>query len=56
MPEAEARRQSDACSTFEGHPDGVWLLWVRGTFEGSERTMLFFVDAVSGVQLCGEER
>jgi len=56
VSEAEARRQSDACNTFTGHPDGVWLLQVRGTFEGSERTMLFFVDAVSGVQLCGEER
>ena len=56
VPEAEARRQSDVCSTFEGHPDGVWLLRVRGTFEGSQRTMLFFVDAESGVQLCGEER
>jgi hypothetical protein len=56
VPEAEARRQSGACSTFEGHPDGVWLLQVRGTFEDSERTMLFFVDAESGVQLCGEER
>ena len=56
VSEAEARRQSDACNTFTGHPDGVWLLQVRGTFEGSERTMLFFVDAVSGAQLCGEER
>jgi len=56
VPEAEARRQADACSTFEGHPDGVWLLRVTGTFEGSERTLLFFVDAVTGVQLCGEER
>ena len=56
MSEAEARRQSGACNTFEGHPDGVWLLQVRGTFEGSERTMLFFVDAVTGVQVCGEER
>jgi hypothetical protein len=56
VSEAEARRQSDACNTFQGHPDGVWLLEVRGTFEGSERTMLFFVDAVTGVQVCGEER
>jgi hypothetical protein len=56
VSEAEARRQSDTCNTFTGHPDGVCQLQVRGTFEGSERTMLFFVDAVSGVQLCGEER
>ena len=56
VSEVEARRQAGACNTFEGHPDGVWLLQVRGTFEGSERTMLFFVDAVTGVQVCGEER
>jgi len=56
VPEAEARRQADVCNTFEGHPDGVWLLLVRGVFEGSERTLLFFVDAVTGVELCGEER
>jgi len=56
VSEAEARLQADACSTFAGHPEGVWLVRVRGKFEEMERTMLFFVDAVSGVQLCGEER
>ena len=56
LPEAEARRRSGVCGTFSGHPGGVWLLRVRGAFEGSQRTMLFFVDAMSGDQLCGEER
>lgn len=56
LSEAEARRRSGVCSAFEGHPGGVWLLRVRGDLEGSRRTMLFFVDAASGVQLCGEER
>jgi hypothetical protein len=53
--EAEARRRADACGTFMGHPTGVWLLLVRGTFEGMMRTMHFFIDASSGEQLCGEE-
>ena len=56
LSEAEARRRSDVCSSFEGHPAGVWLLRVRGDFEGSRRTMLFFIDAASGDQMCGEER
>lgn len=33
VSEAEARSRTDACSTFLGHPDGVWLLTVRGYFE-----------------------
>ena len=55
LPEAEARRRAGACGTYTGHSDGVWLLTVRGTFEGTPRTMRFFLDAVSGAQLCGEE-
>jgi hypothetical protein len=55
VPEAEARRQAEACNTFMGHPDGVWVLTVRGPFEGQTRTMRLFLDAVSGEQLCGEE-
>jgi hypothetical protein len=55
VSEAEARRRADACNTFEGHPDGVWLLTVRGTYEGMTRTLNLFLDATTGEQLCGEE-
>ena len=55
VSEAEARRGADACGTFFGHPEGVWVLAVRGTFEGAIRTMLLFLDATTGEQLCGEE-
>ncbi|MCC6189503.1 MAG: hypothetical protein IT318_10730 [Anaerolineales bacterium] len=55
MPEAAARRQAEACTAFMGHPDGVWLLTVRGPYEGQTRTLRLFLDAVSGEQLCGEE-
>ncbi len=53
--EAEARQLADACNTFMGHPDGVWVITVRGAFEGMPRTMRLFLDAASGEQLCGEE-
>jgi len=55
VSEAEARNRADPCSSFMSHPDGVWLLTVRGQFEGMARTMLFFLDATTGEQLCGEE-
>jgi hypothetical protein len=55
LSEAAAREQAEACSTFSGHPDGVWLLTVRGTYEGLTRTLDLFPDATSGEQLCGEE-
>lgn len=54
-PEVEARRWAGPCATFAGHPEGVWLLTVRGQFEGQARTILFFLDATSGARLCGEE-
>jgi hypothetical protein len=53
--EAEARQLAEACDTFMGHPDGVWVLIVRGVFEEMTRTMRLFLDAMSGDQLCGEE-
>ncbi len=56
LPEAEARRRAHACSTFIGHPDGVWLLTVRGAYEGVTRTLNLFLDGTSGEQLCGKER
>jgi hypothetical protein len=55
VSEAEARRRADACGTFFGHPEGVWVLTVRGTFEGATRTMCLFLEATTGEQLCGEE-
>jgi hypothetical protein len=55
VSEAEARSRADACSSFLGHPDGVWLLTVRGYFEEMTRTLNLFLDATSGEQLCGEE-
>ena len=55
VSELGARRLADACSTFESHPDGVWVLLVRGSFEGMTRDVRFFVDASSGEVLCGEE-
>jgi hypothetical protein len=53
--EAEARKLADACNTFMSHPDGVWVLTVRGVLEGTPRTMRLFLDAMGGEQLCGEE-
>ncbi len=55
VSEAEARRLSDVCSTFMGHPDGVWVLVVREMSEGQLRTMRLFFEATTGEQLCGEE-
>lgn len=55
VPEAETRVPWSPCSTFFGHPDGVWLLTVHGTFDGLARTMLYYVDAMTGESLCGEE-
>ncbi len=55
VPEAETRVPWSPCSTFFGHPDGVWLVTVHGTFDGLARTMLYYVDATTGESLCGEE-
>ena len=58
MSEAEARRlgQLSPCSTdFMGHPDGVWVLTVRGVFGGTPGTFRLFLEATTGEQLCGEE-
>lgn len=55
IPEVEARDRADACETFFGHPEGVWLVKIQGTYEGTTRTMILFLDAVTGEQLCGEE-
>jgi hypothetical protein len=55
VSEADARQFADACNTFESHPDGVWLLTVRGVFEDQTRTIRMYLDAPTGEQLCGEE-
>ena len=55
VSEAEARKSADACNTFMSHPDGVWMLIVRGVFEEQTRTMRMYLDAMTGEQLCGEE-
>ncbi len=55
VSEAEARKECGVPCDFEGHPEGVWVMHVRGTFEGATRTMLLFVDAATGKQLGGEE-
>lgn len=55
VSEAEARQLADACETFFGHPDGVWVLTVHGFFEGAARTLRLFLNATTGEQLCGEE-
>ena len=55
VSEVQARQSADACNTFESHPDGVWLLMVRGVFEEQTRTIRMNLDATTGEQLCGEE-
>lgn len=55
VSEAAARALQGPCSSFTGHAEGVWLLVVRGHYEDQERTMRFYLDALSGAQLCGEE-
>ncbi len=55
VPEAESRRRASACSTYFGHPEGVWDLLVRYPLEGQVRTVRLFVNATTGEQLCGEE-
>jgi hypothetical protein len=55
VPEAVARSSVGPCSTFTGHPEGVWLLMVYGEFEGQKRHMRLLLDARTGEQLCGEE-
>lgn len=55
VAEAEARRLAGACGTFEGHLDGVWVVYLRGRYEGRQTAFTVFLDAVSGAYLCGEE-
>ena len=57
MSEAEARHvEASACRNFFGHPDGVWMLTVRGVFvEGGTATIRMGLDATTGAFLCGEE-
>jgi hypothetical protein len=54
VPEAEARKLEYNCYTFQGHPDGVWLLKVEGLFTSTRAAYILF-DAATGTQLCGAE-
>ncbi len=51
MSERAARQRADACNTFMGHPDGVWVL----TAQRKKRVFLEYIDAVTGEFLCGEQ-
>jgi hypothetical protein len=53
VPEVELRKLVDECGTFRGHPDGVWLLRISGTYEGQDMVALMGFDATNGEQLCG---
>jgi hypothetical protein len=53
VPEAEARGSSGPC-TFDGHPDGVWVVIARGVFGGRIADYRFYVEATTGEWLCGE--
>src|SRR6185295_5390211 len=55
IPEAELRRFGTGCDTFFGHPDGVWLLLVRGEFIGATRTARIGIDAVTRKKLCAQD-
>ena len=48
--ESQARGRAQACNTSMGHPDGLWLLTVKGQFEGQARRMQLFLDATSSEQ------
>jgi hypothetical protein len=60
ISEADARTHDVSCATFEGHPDGVWFLVMRGPLKesdagikGAQGTIHLLFDAVSGLKLCG---
>jgi hypothetical protein len=56
LPEAEARRDNPGCNAqMEGHFDGIWMLRVKYTREGTEFTSDWFLNATNGEWLCGEE-
>ena len=56
LPEAQARRDNPGCNgDMEGHFDGIWMLKVKYTREGSEFTSNWFLNATNGEWLCGEE-
>ena len=53
VSEAQARGRAQACNTFMGHPDSVWLFTAEGQFGCQARRMQLFLDATSGEQLRG---
>jgi hypothetical protein len=54
VSEAAARKNTDICSNFEGHPDGVWLFKIHGVVEDTPAIVQLFFDATTGSELCGE--
>jgi hypothetical protein len=57
VSEAEMRQNGgqSTCSSFFGHPDGVWMLRVRAEIDGARRVLLWGLDATTGDKLCGYE-
>jgi hypothetical protein len=53
VSEAEARKPEYNCYSFQGHPEGIWLLKVEGLFEPQSQAAYLLFDAVSGIELCG---
>ena len=53
MSEADARRMPLCPFIKDGHFDGIWVLWVRGTFPSSTRALVDYWDATDGTHLCG---
>jgi hypothetical protein len=52
VPEATARCYG---ADMDGHPNGIWMLVVRGVFDGEQRTMRLYLDGVTGEFLAGEQ-
>jgi hypothetical protein len=52
VSEAEMRQLTAECSWFFSHPDGVWLVRIRGVFDGQNLALLLGLDATTGKQLC----
>jgi hypothetical protein len=45
----------DCGADMGGHPDGIWMLVVRGTFEGETRVMRLYLDGMTGQLVAGEQ-
>jgi hypothetical protein len=54
LSEAAARKNAGGCSGFQGHPDGVWAITIRGIADSAPGTIQLQLDATTGVELCSE--